>query len=315
MIFIDLQFNKKYYFITSFCFIISSLIIIGFEIYHYFVNNISIAYDTLIYYLLLLILGIILFFKNNKKIMPYMLIFLSLISLYWFIDGYTFLFEEFDTIIEYFNIYFTSFLGLIIGLLYFVSPFLLFIQIIINNKNSVFSRSWFISGILEIIALFLNAIVYFKLNYTSIDFLLLLITEIPCCIGIFLLGFLIYNNKTIINDNIELLNNKKSETFILLQKRLKTDMLIVLIFQIINVGLSFFENTLNIVIVINLILVSFGYFESKKGTKSAGIIGIVIGILMLINILKFEIIDFMLGLFILIRAIKYTNEFSQSLKS
>lgn len=306
--------NKNHSFGAAICLIISSILGITSNLYYHYIENSSLAYDSIIYYLLILILGIIIFFKNKNKIIPYLLMFLTIINLYWFIEEYTISFEMIDINRFYDTI---PLLLIIISLFYFISPLLLFIQLISNNKNSILSKSWFVSGILETVALGLLVIIYFMLNYTSIDFLSLLITEIPYCIGIVLLGFLIYNtsNNDIINNNIKTLNNNFSESFILLQRRLKLDMLIILIFQIINVGLSLFKNNLNIFIVINLILVSFGYFESKKGTKKAGIIGIIIGILMIISIFNFEIFDFMLGLFILIRSIKYNNEFNKSLNS
>ena len=45
--------------------------------------------------------------------------------------------------------------------------------------------------------------------------------------------------------------------------------------------------------------------QAKKGNKNAGIIGIIIGILMMLTILSADILDFLLGLFVLIHSIKY----------
>ncbi len=88
------------------------------------------------------------------------------------------------------------------------------------------------------------------------------------------------------------------------QKNLKNDMLVLFILELI---IFFFSLTTkaNFFTLVYAAILFIGYTEAKKGTKNAGIIGIIIGILMMFTILSADIIDFLLGLFILMHSIKY----------
>ena len=53
-----------------------------------------------------------------------------------------------------------------------------------------------------------------------------------------------------------------------------------------------------------------GYNLAKNGSKSAGTIGIIVGILMMLTIITGDIIDFLLGLFVVIHSYKYNKSFN-----
>lgn len=84
-------------------------------------------------------------------------------------------------------------------------------------------------------------------------------------------------------------------------------MLILFILELIILVYSLATNAFNIFAVIFAVTLFIGYTYAKKGTKAAGTIGIVVGILMMLTILSMDIIDFLLGLFILLHSVKYNK--------
>lgn len=76
--------------------------------------------------------------------------------------------------------------------------------------------------------------------------------------------------------------------------------LIILVFSIIT-------NAFNVFTIVFAILLFVGYTFAKKGTKIAGTIGIIVGILMMLTILAGGEIDFLLGLFVVIHSSKYNK--------
>ncbi len=88
------------------------------------------------------------------------------------------------------------------------------------------------------------------------------------------------------------------------QKNLKNDMLVLLILHLI---IFFFTliNKADFFSLVYAVILFIGYNEAKKGNKNAGIIGIILGILMMLTILSADILDFLLGLFVLIHSVKY----------
>ena len=100
------------------------------------------------------------------------------------------------------------------------------------------------------------------------------------------------------------IGGKQMTEFEKAQKNLKNDMLVLFILDLI---IFFFTliNKVNFFSLVYAVILFIGYNKAKKGNKNAGIIGIIIGILMMLTILSADILDFLLGLFILIHSIKY----------
>ena len=93
------------------------------------------------------------------------------------------------------------------------------------------------------------------------------------------------------------------------QKNLKNDMLILFILELIILVLTILTNAFNFFTIIFAILLFVGYIYAKKGEKVAGTIGIIVGSLMMLTILTFDIVDFLLGLFVVIHSTKYIKLF------
>ena len=87
-------------------------------------------------------------------------------------------------------------------------------------------------------------------------------------------------------------------------KNLKNDMLVLFILDLIIFFFSLI-NKANFFSLVYAMILFIGYNEAKKGNKNAGIIGIIIGILMMLTILFADILDFLLGLFVLMHSVKY----------
>ena len=98
--------------------------------------------------------------------------------------------------------------------------------------------------------------------------------------------------------------NKSITLFEKSQKNLKNDMLVL---GILTILLAVFK--INIIFnIVYAILLFAGYFQAKKGKKSAGTIGIIVGILMIVSIVQGDIIDTILGLFVFTHSVRY-NEY------
>jgi len=93
------------------------------------------------------------------------------------------------------------------------------------------------------------------------------------------------------------------------RKLIVNDMLLLFIFQIIAIIFSIVQGGFSIQSIGFAVLCFFGYMEAKKGTPSAGTIAIVVGLLMICTIIMFDIFDFILGIFVLIRGITYSKQF------
>lgn len=96
------------------------------------------------------------------------------------------------------------------------------------------------------------------------------------------------------------------------QKNLKNDMLFLFVIELILLVFNFFKSGV-IAAIINLIfaaLMYVGYVKAKEGQKVAGIIGMVTGILMMLTILNYDLLDFLLGLLVLIHSLKYNKNFN-----
>ena len=93
------------------------------------------------------------------------------------------------------------------------------------------------------------------------------------------------------------------------QKNLKNDMFILFILELIIHIFSLITDIFNFWTIVLSLVFAMGYIFAIKGKKIAGIIGIVVGILMMLTILFGDIIDFVLGLFVLIHSVKYNKLF------
>ena len=129
------------------------------------------------------------------------------------------------------------------------------------------------------------------------------------------------DNNNIINDenfnyqDMEIANSNEKITYPKEQNMLIKDFTFLFILEIIGIGFflfSFFrfESFLNFYSIPFFVLLYYGRIESKKGTKRAGQIGLVTGCLMILTIIQFDIVDFMLGLFLVIHSNKYLNNMS-----
>lgn len=91
------------------------------------------------------------------------------------------------------------------------------------------------------------------------------------------------------------------------QKNLKNDMLVLFVLELIIFIFLIINNSFNFFALIFAIMLFVGYLFAKKGQKTAGTIGIIVGILMMTTILGGDFIDFLLGLFVLIHSVKYNK--------
>lgn len=91
------------------------------------------------------------------------------------------------------------------------------------------------------------------------------------------------------------------------QKNLKNDMIVLIVLQLIIIGLSLYIGEFSVFSIVNLVGLFIVFVLSKKGSKLAGILGIFIGAFMMITIISGSIIDFLLGLFILLHSIRYNK--------
>lgn len=96
-----------------------------------------------------------------------------------------------------------------------------------------------------------------------------------------------------------------------IRKNLQSDMivlfileLIILVFNVVN-----FSIVGIIASAVIAILLMTGYQKAKNREESAWVIGVVVGILMMLTILLGDIIDFLLGLFVLTHSLKYKKTF------
>ena len=94
-------------------------------------------------------------------------------------------------------------------------------------------------------------------------------------------------------------------------KNLKNDFLFLAIIQIIILAISLFvdNSILTISSIVYGILLLVGYSSAKNIKKSAGSIGIFVGILMILTILTGNIIDLILGIFLVSHSVKYNKLF------
>lgn len=93
------------------------------------------------------------------------------------------------------------------------------------------------------------------------------------------------------------------------QKNLKHDVLTLFILDLLVIIFSLvFPSVGNTVEFYDYFFVAFlfgFYICAKKGIKSAGIVGIIFGVLMMLTIFSRDILDFLVGLFLLIDSLKY----------
>jgi len=91
------------------------------------------------------------------------------------------------------------------------------------------------------------------------------------------------------------------------QKNLKNDMLFLGIIQVIIIVLSLIGGSFSISNVLFAGALIAGYNSAIDGTKTAGTIGLIVGILMILTILLGDIIDCLLGIFLLSHSLKYNK--------
>ena len=89
------------------------------------------------------------------------------------------------------------------------------------------------------------------------------------------------------------------------KKNLKNDMLILFILELLIVSFSFYKENINYFGICFTIFLFLGYFLARSGSKAAGIVGMAVGILMTITILNGDLVDALLGIFIVFHSSKY----------
>lgn len=94
------------------------------------------------------------------------------------------------------------------------------------------------------------------------------------------------------------------------QKNLKNDMIVLFVLELIILGFSIYTENINIFSIGFAVFLFIWYILAKNGSKSAGIIGIIVGILMMLTIITDDIIDFLLGLFVIMHSAKYNKSFN-----
>ena len=92
------------------------------------------------------------------------------------------------------------------------------------------------------------------------------------------------------------------------KKNLKNDMITLFILELVAFGLLYFvKDTFHAFSLGFAVFLFIGFILAKNGFKAAGIFGIVVGILMMLTIITGDIIDFLLGLFVVIHSYKYNK--------
>lgn len=98
------------------------------------------------------------------------------------------------------------------------------------------------------------------------------------------------------------------------KKTMKIFMLVMGILQVISLVLMLtaeFEVISLIFGLVYIVLYFVGFLSAKQGTKMAGIAGIIMGCVLIATILIGDIIDCVVGIFLLIAAIKYNKLYKQ----
>ncbi len=98
------------------------------------------------------------------------------------------------------------------------------------------------------------------------------------------------------------------------KKTMKIFMLVMGILQVLSLALilnSEFEIISLIFGVVYVALYAVGFLSAKQGTKMAGIAGIIMGCVLIATILIGDILDCVVGIFLLIEAIKYNKLYKQ----
>ncbi len=94
------------------------------------------------------------------------------------------------------------------------------------------------------------------------------------------------------------------------QKNLKNDMIVLFVLELIILGFSIYTSNINVFSIGFAVFLFIGYLLAKSGSKSAGTIGIIVDILMMLTIITGDIIDFLLGLFVVMHSSKYNKSFN-----
>lgn len=98
------------------------------------------------------------------------------------------------------------------------------------------------------------------------------------------------------------------------KKTMKIFMLVMGILQVISLVLILTGEFEVISLIFGLVYVALyvvGFLSAKQGTKMAGIAGIIMGCVLIATILIGDIIDCIVGIFLLIEAIKYNKLYKQ----
>lgn len=89
-------------------------------------------------------------------------------------------------------------------------------------------------------------------------------------------------------------------------KTLKNDIMVLIVVSILLIVLYYFSKGEFLIFnFIYLIFLLFEYNLVKKEEKIAGNIGIIIGVLMMLSIINYDLLDFLLGLFLFMHSNKY----------
>ena len=98
------------------------------------------------------------------------------------------------------------------------------------------------------------------------------------------------------------------------KKIMKIFMLVMGILQVISLVLMLTKEYEVITLIFGLVYVALyvvGFLSAKQGTKMAGIAGIIMGCILIATILIGDILDCVVGIFLLIEAIKYNKLYKQ----
>lgn len=94
------------------------------------------------------------------------------------------------------------------------------------------------------------------------------------------------------------------------KKNVKNDLIILSALQAFVFAVSFITTVeTNVFNAAYAVLLYWGHLEAKKGNKSAGIVGVIFGILMILTILVGDLIDPLLGIFLVVHSSKYLKYF------
>ncbi len=187
--------KKKCFIIAGCILLLYSLCNIGQEVYEIMSYPITLNFSIFVYWAYIasiLVLSLMLFVRRNNLGITISLGIMSLINLYWCIDGISYMFKYFDV---YDLLLWISYLSSII------SPTLLMFISIMTYKNATsdIGKLWFVPAVFEFLYLVISVVVDISFGISFANFI---IEQTIYCVGIAFVGFSLYSTNIIKGENL-----------------------------------------------------------------------------------------------------------------